>query len=1806
MNFKRSIKYKLFAIVILSIILLGFSNNSLSGRTNTLGDNAVAATISKHSVLSVSVSSTLITCSNTTSTASADVSGGSPPYLYNWSSGGTAETEHNLLAGTYTLTITDATNCTATEIFNVEEDINIPTSTCAPPNDLNCLNTIVTLDGSASSSGPAINYFWFTIDGNIVSGQGTPIALVDQAGTYSLVVTNNNNACSSQSTVEVIEIAAPTLTAISTNVSCNGGNDGSIDITVSDGLSPFNFDWNVDALDGIEDPTGLSAGQYCVTVTDDIGCTSSTCEDIVEPLAISIAGTATTVCPGACDGSISIIVTGGTGLYTFEWNTVPTQHIQNIGNLCAGTYTVIVTDDNNCSAQATFTIIENDNIIIGYNVSEPLCHDGCDGSIMPFISGGSPPYTFQWSNGQTACDIQDICAGVYFLTITDDLACTETATIDVGDPFEIMISSVFTNSSCSGSCDGSIDITVEGGTGAFSYEWSNNQITEDLSGLCQGTYTVTVADENNCTATHTVITSEPSGLTIIPNIQDASCNGLCDGAVDIEVTGGTPPYTFEWGNGSTDEDPVNLCAGINTLIVTDANACSSSISIIIEEPDAITASLSANDVSCNGDCDGNIAMVVTGGTGPYTFLWTDNSTACDLPDACAGTYSVTITDANGCTLVESAIVNEPTAIFLIGTSTDPSCSGDCNGSIFTSTSGGVSPYSYQWSNGETTENIQNLCAGTYTVTVTDSNGCFTQSSFIIIDPPLLPPPIITGNLDLCEGISTILDAGAGYDTYQWSDGSTNQTIAVVLSGEYCVTVSDISTCTASNCVTVTVHSVDLQVSSTAETSNGTNDGTATATVTSGIAPFSYQWSNSENTATIENLAPGTYCVTVIDANGCSAEDCLIVESAACDLEGAISSVNTNCHNSSDGSATINIMGGVEPYNYNWSTGSEEMMITGLSAGTYTVTVIDANNCTIVLETIITEPLELIATASISPVSCNGLCDGAVDLVVTGGIAPYTYVWSGPCVGPNPTDVCAGTFAVTITDANGCTLVYSVSISEPPPIVPIVICTDETAPGANDGTCTESTTGGTPGYTEVWSNGESGPTITDLAPGIYCVTITDSNGCTASSCGTVDDSSCDLFVSISGNDLTCFGSGDGTATVAATGGIEPYTYLWSTGSEEMMITGLDAGNYSVTITDAENCTEIVEISIEEPPAIIITASSISPTCNGLCDGAVNLNVIGGNGPYEYEWSGPCEGPNPVDVCAGTFTVTVTDANGCTGSTTVTVSEPSAIGLDLTSIEETSESASDGTATATHSGGTAPFTYLWDDPNNQTTQTATGLSTGTYCVTVTDNNGCTETGCVLVGIAGCDLTLEVSSPNFTCFNTCEGTIDLTVNNGTPPFSFAWSDNTIGDIEDPDGLCFGDYSVTVTDSNQCTAVIATAVGQGPELVGLLTYYASTCSAVCTDRIDATITGGIAPYTYLWSNGAETEDIEDLCEGNYTLTVTDDIGCTIVLEPTLFIIENPLIAVIESTNTNCFGDCDGILSITVEGGTEPYDYDWEIDDYDGQSTIENLCAGIYTVTITDANGCFIIVAGEVNQADEMQLSFATNNACFNECDGTVEIAVSGGTPPYTYQWTGDPQMLCPGVYGFTITDANACTNVSEFTIAENPEITYVVDAINHDINMQGIGSIDITVNGGTPPFSYAWEEELDITFDSNEEDPSGLESGTYSCEVIDANGCIILIEGIVIDNIVATYESTWEDQINVFPNPLNDLLYIDYDLNDSNPINLEVFDIRGIRVLAKKSNGNNVEKDQLDLSHLANGLYTLRISSKEHFVTFKIVKME
>lgn len=528
--------------------------------------------------------------------------------------------------------------------------------------------------------------------------------------------------------------------------------------------------------------------------------------------AVSITNVTNNPCAGGMSwGSATATGSGGTPAYTYVWSNGQTSSTAT--GLAAGVYAVTVTDGVGCTNFTTATITDPPSLNLAMNSTNVLCNGMANGTANAFVSGGTPSYTYVWSNGQTTAAITGLAAGTYTTTVTDANGCSTTAATTITQPsFLNAFISSSTNVACNGMSWGSATANASGGVGAYTYLWSNGQTTATATGLPAGTYTATVTDANGCTGmASTTITQAPVLNVSIGSSTNVACNGMNWGSATATASGGVGAYTYIWSNGQTTATATGLPAGTYTATVTDGNGCSNYASATITEPPSLNLTMSSTNVLCNGMTNGSASASLSGGTPTYSYAWSNGSTAANPTGLSAGTYTVTVTDANGCTLSSSSTITEPSALSLSVNATNIACNGMGWGSATATASGGTSAYSYLWSNGQTTSTATGLPAGTYTATVTDANGCSSTSATTITEPPVLSSSITTssdpvcppGNGALSLGSATVSAGGGtpGY-SYLWSNGQTTSTATGLSVGTYTGTVTDGAGCTSNYSVTI--------------------------------------------------------------------------------------------------------------------------------------------------------------------------------------------------------------------------------------------------------------------------------------------------------------------------------------------------------------------------------------------------------------------------------------------------------------------------------------------------------------------------------------------------------------------------------------------------------------------------------------------------------------------------------------------------------------------------------------------------------------------------------------------------------------------------------------------------------------------------------------------------------------------------------------------------------------------------------------------------------------------------------------------
>jgi uncharacterized repeat protein (TIGR01451 family) len=1123
----------------------------------------------------------------------------------------------------------------------------------------------------SGGSGSGYTYAWSDGPSTSASRTGLP------AGSYTVTLTDGNN-CTAVETYELTQPPQLSAVGLTTNVSCNGGNNGAITQTVSGGTGLISYNWGM-GQPTTKDRTGLMAGTYTVTISDANGCQLIRSYTITQPAVLSASASISQPTCGTA-GVITLTVTGGTSPYTFDWADLPgISNPQNRSNLNFGNYSITITDSKGCVFNASYTL--NDPMCPPGN---PVCRENAADNFSvtpdPFVTSYNwtvPAGAMIVSGQGTSSIIVDWSAA----TLGPGQVCVVTEnTCGESMPFcyPVIVKQVTASASAVSPCNGGdIQLSAGGGT---QYQWSSpggfssslqNPVIYNATGANSDTYTVTVTDQDGCVGTASVVVSVgvPPALSSVPTA--ATC-GQSNGSINLTVMGGQMPYTFLWSNGATTEDLAGINAGNYTVTVTAGNGCTATLTTSVNDITGPSVATVPTNVSCFGGANGAVDTNVTGGSPPYvSYTWSNGATTPNLSGVSAGFYGVTVVDNTGCIGVSFADISQPNPLQVDIASTNITCNGASTGSINLTVSGGTPNYMYNWSGPGVTPGAQDqsgLAAGIYAVTVTDQNSCSQIFSITLTQPAALTLSTMKFDVSCFGGNNGAIDltvsGGTGPYTYNWGDltppPAEPQDRTGLSFGTYAVTVTDANNCTASTSVMVMQpDQLTLSTSVTNASCFGSSTGAIGLTVMGGTGPFDYAWSNGATTEDIGTLAAGTYSVTVTDDNGCQASTMATVGEPAALV---LSSVNTNlsCFGGTDGAINLSVTGGTGSYTYDWADlmppPAEPEDRTGLAAGQYSVTVMDANNCTATLQVSLTSPTQLQASAFIEPASCFGGNNGAISLNVTGGTVGYTYAWSnGLPSQKEQMGLAANTYTVTITDGNGCELIQSHTVTQPPQLSVPGVTTDVTCNGAGNGSINLAPTGGVAPYTFAWSNGAGMEDISGLAPGVYTVTVTDFNLCTATNSFTVNEPA---VLQVSGVAVTnCPSQSNGSITLTVTGGNTSYSFNWSDiGSGPQNRTLLGAGTYSVTVTDSKNCTATASFTLT-PLSVELAKTDrncLAPT------GQAFATASGGVTPYMYNWTGP--GPftstdqNISNLDVGTYFVTVTDGNNCQVTGNITVGSP----------------------------------------------------------------------------------------------------------------------------------------------------------------------------------------------------------------------------------------------------------------------------------------------------------------------------------------------------------------------------------------------------------------------------------------------------------------------------------------------------------------------------------------------------------------------
>lgn len=767
---------------------------------------------------------------------------------------------------------------------------------------------------------------------------------------------------------------------------------------------------------------------------------------------------------------------------------------------------------------------------------------------------------------------------------------------------------------------------------------------------------------------------------------------------------------------------------------------------------------------------------------------------------------------------------------------------------------------------------------------------------------------------------------------------------------------------------------------------GQSTGQATVQTTGGIPPYSYFWSTGQNTATILGLSAGPYQVTVVDGSGQSDSSSLVISQPA-SMQGTLQAIsnygggNVSCLGAADGSAELtSISGGQPPYQYLWGNGQTTTTATGLSAGTQALSVTDAAGCLWVGNVVLQAPAPVqLQLASAGNINCFGGNNGEIAVQPIGGTAAYSFLWSNGQTGFTAWGFGAGTHSVTVTDANGCQATASLSLTQPPPLQ-IGFSATQPASCSNtaDAQAIATSSGGTGPLQVTWSNGELGDTALALPPNQNIVaTVTDANNCTATASISLNAPSPLLATLNQLGGITCANDSTAVLQASASGGSPNYQFQWSTGATTAVVDSLGTGSYSVTVTDANGCTNTAQQSITALNALNITLlSSSSASCFGQSDGAATVAVTGGSPPYSYFWTSGETGPSAVQLLGGLRRVTVTDANGCSNSLNVLIEQPNDLLALNNGIRPVScFGGSDGAVAVRVFGGVGPYSYNWS--NGGTTPSQNNLSAGAYTVLINDANGCTTAFAAIVEQPTDSAQLQVlAKENATCADRNDAWIELLASGGTPGYTIIWNAgqlNTNGAalIEDLDA---NDYTLTLVDANRCKDTLQVELTAPASLNLSSVLEGPSCYAGADAQIAAQASGGTPPYLYALANApASTDSIfSNLSAGNYYLEVQDVRGCA----------DSAWLSIANPDTIALYPSPDGRIQL---GETLPLQVNLPINITDNLPIEWRPSAGL------DCDSCYAVEASPV-ETTNYEIEVSDLNGCISKTAIRVEVDKNRG----------------------------------------------------------------------------------------------------------------------------------------------------------------------------------------------------------------------
>jgi large repetitive protein len=1428
-------------------------------------------------------------------------------------------------------------------------------------------------------------------------------------GTYTIIATDAQG-CSTNTSFTIIEPAAILFSNMTNSpLICNGANTGFINAIANGGTGTINY---LSLPNNASNSNGqfinLSAMTYTIYASDANGCSTNSNATINQTTAIIIDSISTQLakCNPANSGIAAVYAVGGFGTFTYSANNGAGAAVGNVfNNLLANIYTVLVTDANSCTNSKSFIInqVLRPQFVnaIGAN---PTCNNGTNGSINTTIinTNNTINYTIipsitNTNNGQ----FTNANAGVYTISLVDAFGCSNNTIVSLTQPSALQINTLqATPTLCNNTPTGTITISASGGTGGINYLLinNNNANTNGLFfGLGASNYTIQVADANGCSTVTNIAVVQPSTLNwSIINYTNVSCAGGANATINAQATGGTSSITYYLNNNASTPPYASLPSGNYTVVASDANGCSISTVVIVTQPNPLQfTNAISTALSCIPGNDATISTTITGGTSPYNYTLNgvnSNNTSGNFGSLNANIYTIVASDVNACTTVTIVNITNPIKPNIIAVSTTATgCIPNNTGTAIAVMANNVPSYSFTIGSGNQTNNLfTNLVINNYSMTVTDTLNCKDTATFTIVvtpNPSITNTSISAASCDpICDGVVNITASGGiGAFTYNLNTITQSSNVYTNLCpANYTAVVTDANGCKAVSIINIPIQPNPniINVLATNISCNGANNGSITCSTIGGTPSYTFiiNGANNGTSGSFTALNPNTYSIVVTDNYGCKDTAYKTVTQPNVLAITNIASIMPICFNSINGSISFGNSGGTGAvaYRLNNSAAQNNGVFNNIAGNaTYTLSVVDANNCSSSTTLFLAQPNQLIFTSiTTDSANCWSSTNGSITATATGGTGTITYS-TYPSAASNTSgqfnNLFASIYSVTITDANNCALTSTTIVGQPLPLNFInITAVPVTCAGNNNGSIASTATGGIGAYSYTLLNSSTTNNVGNfgsLFGAIYTIQVSDAVGCSRASTISVYEPNALQYTNVLTQNNACFGSANGSigATISGGNGGNVFSILPAILANNSTGTfyPLPSNNYTITTIDSKGCSTATTANITQPTALSRTITyTLPPICYNSSNGAITIVAAGGVPPYSYTIL-PTNTTNTngqfINLSGNIYTVSVLDANNCSTSIAINLPAPLAVLIDSLQIKSVVCYAEQtGSIKVFSSGGIGNLVYqlvpgFLSNGNGQ----FSALAGGTYTVSVNDANNCSVSSAAFVPQSAKIIFNTMTLINPRCSGGTQGEINFTASGGLAPLQYSFNNAAFTSITNYNNLILGTYTIAIKDAVGCR--IDTMVTLDTPLP-LLLFIDSINAVRCIGAKDAAIYasaqfGNPGGYTFICLPANKVNTIGEflgLAKGVYTVIARDVLGCEGIT--TVTITENITTIDIDFdlTPISCTGlGKDGILLAKANGGDVPYQYTWTLPTPSVGAELDSLSYGYYTVSVVDKNGC-------------------------------------------------------------------------------------------------------------------------------------------------------------------------------------------------------------------------------------------------------------